>query len=128
MKGRTKPPADMVFKAAVLLPPRELLYKRINARVDRMVMLGLRDEFRSLLEKGYHEGSPGLQCVGYKEFFTVERGECSFDEAVETIKRNTRRYAKRQTTWFWARNREGIIDYCDDDSVLKDRIEKAMAF
>lgn len=71
---------------------------------------------------------PGLQCVGYKEFFTVERGECSFDEAVETIKRNTRRYAKRQTTWFWARNREGIIDYCDDDSVLKDRIEKAMAF
>jgi tRNA dimethylallyltransferase len=58
------------------------------------------NEFLRLWECGYGQNSPGLQCVGYKELFGVERGEYSLDDAVEQIKRNTRRYAKRQITWF----------------------------
>jgi len=127
LKSMTAPPADLVFKTAVLVPPRELLYERINARVDRMVRQGLPDEFRTLRKKGYHVSSPGLQCVGYKELFAVERGECSFNDAVEKIKRNTRRYAKRQITWFCAHNKEEIVDYCDDAAALENRIEKAVA-
>lgn len=79
---------------------REMLYKRINERVDKMVKEGLYEEFRSLIKMGYGEQSPGMHCVGYREFFAVERRECSFKDAVELIKRNTRRYAKRQITWF----------------------------
>ncbi len=79
---------------------RELLYKRINERVDNMVKSGLYEEFLMLTKMGYDEQSPGMHCVGYREFFAVERNECSFKDAVELIKRNTRRYAKRQVTWF----------------------------
>jgi tRNA dimethylallyltransferase len=128
LKCLTTPPADMVFKTAVVLPPRELLYERINARVDRMVRQGLRDEFGLLREKGFHDGSPGLQCVGYKELFAVERGESSFKDAVEKIKQNTRRYAKRQITWFGSHNKSEIIEYCDDHAVLKTLIANAIAF
>jgi tRNA dimethylallyltransferase len=128
LKNMTAPPADMTFKTAVLVPPRELLYERINARVDRMVQQGLWDEFGLLREKGYRDGSPGLQCVGYKELFAVERGECSFKDAVEKIKQNSRRYAKRQITWFGSHNKWEIIDYCDDATVLKTRIENAIVF
>lgn len=79
---------------------RPLLYERINSRVDAMVKGGLYDEFRKLVSMGYDEMSPGMHCVGYKEFFAVERKEYSFADAVELIKRNTRRFAKRQITWF----------------------------
>jgi tRNA dimethylallyltransferase len=77
-----------------------MLYDRINRRVEEMVGKGLYNEFLRLRECGYGQNSPGLQCVGYKELFGVERGEYSLDDAVEQIKRNTRRYAKRQITWF----------------------------
>lgn len=127
LKAIRTPPADMIFKAAVLLPPREKLYKRIDARVDQMVLAGLWDEFRSLREKGYNEASPGLNCVGYRELFAVERGTCSLGDALEEIKRNSRRYAKRQITWFNSHNAGEIIDHCDDTAVLSTRIERAFA-
>lgn len=76
---------------------REHLYNRINRRVDQMMEQGLLQEVRFLLP---YKDSGALQTVGYSELFEYLDGSCSLDEAVENIKRNTRRYAKRQITWF----------------------------
>lgn len=91
---------DIDFEVIKIFADRELLYKRINDRVERMFKDGLWDEFRSLLAQGYHQKSPGMQCVGYQELFAVNDKRCSLPEAVELIQRNSRRYAKRQITWF----------------------------
>jgi len=77
--------------------PREELYDRINRRVDLMMEAGLMDEVKSLESQ---KELNALQTVGYKEFFDHLEGETSLEEAVELVKRNTRRYAKRQVTWF----------------------------
>lgn len=79
---------------------RKVLYDRINRRVERMIEAGLVDEVRSLLEAGYDERYKALQTVGYKEAFAMLRNEISFERMVELIKQNTRRFAKRQLTWF----------------------------
>jgi tRNA dimethylallyltransferase len=76
---------------------REELYRRINLRVDLMLEAGLLEEVKTLLP--YRE-KYALQTVGYKEVFSYLDGECSREETVELIKRNSRRYAKRQMTWF----------------------------
>lgn len=79
--------------------PREELYERINLRVDRMMEDGLLEEVKGLYE---FRDRPALKTVGYRELFDYIDGRCSLDEAVELIKQNTRRYAKRQMTW-WRR-------------------------
>lgn len=76
---------------------RELLYNRINLRVDEMMKNGLLEEVKSLLSYRNHNA---LQTVGYKELFEYLDGKCSLEEAIEKIKQNTRNYAKRQMTWF----------------------------
>lgn len=80
--------------------PREMLYKRIEQRVDDMFSLGLVDEVRSLLDEGCTRELPAMQGLGYKETIAYLMGECTLDEAKDTIKRETRRFAKRQLTWF----------------------------
>lgn len=87
---------------------REKLYQQIDARVDTMVQRGLYDEFRTLVKKGYTADSPGLLCVGYREFFNYDSGQIPFRDTVELIKRNTRRFAKRQVTWF-AHQQDGVV-------------------
>lgn len=78
---------------------REILYDRINKRVDIMVDAGILDETKHLLNKhGRIKNLVGT--IGYQEMIAYIDGKCSFDEAVETLKMNTRRYAKRQLTWF----------------------------
>lgn len=77
--------------------PREVLYERIDRRVDRMLDEGLVDEARRLYP---HRALNALQTVGYRELFDWFEGRTTYEEAVELIKRNTRRYAKRQMTWF----------------------------
>lgn len=77
--------------------PREELYDRINRRVDEMLARGLEDEVRRLYP---YKHLNALQTVGYKELFAWMDGEITYEEAVELIKRNSRRYAKRQMTWF----------------------------
>ena len=77
--------------------PREILYQRINDRVDIMLKHGLIEEARSLYPNRHLKA---LQTVGYKELFDYFDGKISIDEAIELIKRNSRRYAKRQLTWF----------------------------
>ncbi len=77
--------------------PRDVLYDRINRRVDMMVAEGLVEEVRALEPK---RDLNSLQTVGYRELFDYFDGKCSMVEAIELIKRNSRRYAKRQMTWF----------------------------
>ena len=77
--------------------PKNILYQRINTRVDTMMAEGLLNEVKGLIG---HKHLNALQTVGYKELFRYLDGDCSLDDAVEEIKKNTRRFAKRQGTWF----------------------------
>ncbi len=77
---------------------REILYDRINRRVDIMLENGLLEEAKNAFESGF--GSTAVQAIGHKEFFPYFRGEIPLETAVENLKMETRRYAKRQMTWF----------------------------
>jgi len=79
---------------------RGILYRKINKRVDEMINLGLLDEIKNLLEMGYKPEDPGMNTVGYKEFFPYFFENSNLDECIELVKKNTRHYAKRQFTWF----------------------------
>ncbi|WP_419727380.1 tRNA (adenosine(37)-N6)-dimethylallyltransferase MiaA [Terrisporobacter petrolearius] len=84
----------------VLNRDREILYNRINQRVDIMMESGLIEEVKKLLSMGYNKNLISMQGIGYKEIVKYLEGEYTLDEAVEIIKRDSRRYAKRQITWF----------------------------
>ena len=79
---------------------RQQLYDRIDDRVEQMLERGLLPEVQGLLNAGYSPESKAMRAIGYKEMTAHLAGECSLDEAVRLIKRNTRHYAKRQLTWF----------------------------
>lgn len=79
---------------------RASLYRRIEQRVDKMLAAGLVEEVQSLLERGYRKELNAMRSLGYKEIAAYLTGEISLEEAVELLKRNTRRFAKRQLTWF----------------------------
>ncbi|UFJ42235.1 tRNA (adenosine(37)-N6)-dimethylallyltransferase MiaA [Brevibacillus humidisoli] len=79
---------------------RELLYERINERVDHMIAAGLVEEVRQLLDRGYDPKLVSLQGLGYKELVPYLYGECSLEQAIAEIKKRTRRFAKRQLSWF----------------------------
>jgi tRNA dimethylallyltransferase len=127
LRRLSNPPSDLSVTAAVVIPPREMLYERINRRVEKMALQGLYEEFITLIRGGYTEKSPGLHCIGYRELFAVQRGECTLSEAVEAIKQNTRNYAKRQCAWFTAHNRDEIVDWSDDQETLHDRVMKKLS-
>ena len=79
---------------------RPTLYRRIDDRVDQMLKEGLEDEVRRLMEMGFTSDDIAMKGIGYKELFSWLSGEITREEAVRLIKRNTRRFAKRQLTWF----------------------------
>lgn len=81
---------------------RELLYSSIDRRVDKMVLEGLFKEVEELLKNGTDKKSNSMQAIGYREVIWYFEGKCSADESIRLIKRNSRRYAKRQLTWFGA--------------------------
>lgn len=87
------------FLKVALERDREYLYERINLRVDIMLEKGLEQEVRALYEK-YGENLRKINIIGYTELIEYFNGQFSYEEAVENIKRNSRRYAKRQFTWF----------------------------
>lgn len=89
---------------------RSVLYERIDQRVDAMVDAGLLDEVRQLVQAGHREALTSSQAIGYKELVGVVDGTADLDIAVETVKRGTRRYAKRQLTWFRADPRVVWLD------------------
>ncbi|HET9982119.1 MAG TPA: tRNA (adenosine(37)-N6)-dimethylallyltransferase MiaA [Longimicrobiales bacterium] len=92
-----KPLRFLVF---VLDLPREELYRRIDARVHDMVRAGLVGEVRALVDAGFGPDAPGMNATGYIELFPYFAGRATLDEAVDAIQRATRRYARRQLTWF----------------------------
>jgi len=93
-------PAKFNFFMIGLDVPRPILYERINRRVDEMIQAGLTDEVNSLLRKGFSPALNALNTVGYKEVFQYLSNEITLNNMIELIKRNSRRYAKRQMTWF----------------------------
>ena len=90
------------YDAAVIIlnMDREKLYERIELRIDLMMEQGLLEEVKGLLEKGYAPDLVSMQGIGYKEFVPYFNGECTLEGAVTQLKTNTRRFAKRQLTWF----------------------------
>ena len=84
----------------VLNRDREHLYQRINMRVDIMIKNGLVEEAKKLLSMGFKKDMISMQGIGYKEILKYLDGEYTYEEAIEIIKRDSRRYAKRQITWF----------------------------
>lgn len=88
------------FAYFVLTDDRKHLYDRIDYRVDLMMKKGLVDEVKNLYDMGYHKDMVSMQGLGYKELLSYLDGECSLEEAVYIIKRETRHFAKRQLTWF----------------------------
>lgn len=79
---------------------RELLYERINQRVDKMKDMGLQKEVTSLYNRGLKRTHQSMKAIGYKEWFDYFEGLCSLDDVYENIKKHSRQYAKRQYTWF----------------------------
>ena len=104
------------IKRAVLLPDRQQLYDRINQRFDAMIAEGALDEARRVGEKGYPDRAPMLKAIGLSHLLSHLDGQCDLDEAIETAKRDSRRLAKRQMTWF--RNR------CSDWDVLTNSTQR----
>nr|WP_177298275.1 tRNA (adenosine(37)-N6)-dimethylallyltransferase MiaA [uncultured Blautia sp.] len=96
----------------VLNMPRELLYQRIDLRVDQMLEEGLLEEVKALQKEGCHRGMVSMQGLGYKEILAYLEGEYPLEEAVRILKRDTRHFAKRQLTWF---RRESEVVWVDKD-------------
>ena len=109
------------FVYLMLNDEREILYDRIDRRVDQMMEAGLLQEVEALVKEGYERTLVSMQGLGYKEFFDYFDGKCTLEETVDIIKRDTRRFAKRQLTWF---RREKEVcwmnkqDYPDGDALF----------
>lgn len=109
--SRKKRERDFRIIKTGLKRSREDLYERINRRVDKMIEDGLEEEARSLFKM---RDLNALNSVGYKEFFDFFDGKINYEEAIRLIKRNSRRYAKRQMTW-WVKDRD--INWFDPDDI-----------
>ncbi len=101
---------------------RQVLYERINHRVDVMVEKGLLDEAKWLYDN--HRDVQAARAIGYKELFPYFASQASLEESVDKLKQNTRRFAKRQLTWF--RNRMAVSFYMVSESDVKKQINKAV--
>ncbi len=98
---------------------RDILYQRINKRVDIMVENGLIEEVKSLLDKGYDRNLVSLQGIGYKEIIDYLEGKTTKQDAIDILKTNTRRFAKRQFTWFKADSNIKWFDLTNLDEIDK---------
>ena len=113
------------FAYFVLTDDRARLYERIDRRVDKMMQDGLLEEVRTLRDRGVKPACTSMQGLGYKELYACLEGECSLEEAVRIIKRDTRHFAKRQITWFkrekdviWLDKRQ----FSDRDGLLEEML------
>lgn len=106
-KTQEIPPKYQPIRFALTDRQRQTLYDRIDRRVDAMVEAGLMEEIQGLLARGIPEKCTAMQAIGYKEFVAALHGACTLEEAAQQVKQSSRRYAKRQLTWF-RRNPENI--------------------
>ena len=107
---------------------RELLYNRINLRVDEMIKDGLIEEVKSLYNNGYNKSYQSMQAIGYKEIIDFLEGNISKSEAIRLIKRNTRRFAKRQITWFNPDDRIKWFDMSDYEINYDSTLNKILLY
>ena len=121
-KNKSRP--AYMYKTFVLHRQREQLYDRINKRVDVMLAEGLVEEVKVLIRDPVIAKLPVMRTIGYMEVIEYLQGTCDYTEMVRLIKRNTRRYAKRQLTWF-----RRFEDYCwiDLDASVSDSVQKICA-
>lgn len=112
-----------VFQFFCLAPPRAQLYAAINARVDAMLDNGLLKELKGLVEAGWSAGIAKANIIGYKELLELLDDRCSQDQAIAIIKQNSRRYAKRQMTWF--RHQADCI-FFEEPSGLIEAVKQAL--
>ena len=123
---RSLPPRFQAVRIVLEYPDRAELYRRIEERVDRMVEAGLFEEVDTLLKRGLDPGTTALQAIGYKESALYLQGKLDREAAIDLIKQSSRRYAKRQITWFgrWTDAlrlvRRGAPDINSDLKVLKE--------
>lgn len=104
-------------------PPRPLLYERINRRAERMFQEGLLEETRKLLEHGYDASCKGFEALGYRHAIRVIQGVMDQSKALELTQRDSRRYAKRQMTWF---RREPGVEWIHDTGDTEEAFRAAM--
>ena len=108
-----------IFSVYLGFDDRELLYSRIECRVDMMLEAGIVEELRALMsDDAFMNNATAVQAIGYKELFPYMRGEASLESCIEELKRATRRYAKRQLTWFSRREYMHRL-VCDADAEMK---------
>ena len=114
LRTQAIPPRYIPLWLGLDFEPRQLLYDRIDLRVELMLEMGLMDEIKSLLSSGIPEKATALQAIGYKEFVAALAGCGTVEEAADEVRQSSRRYAKRQLTWFrrnpgmnWLIRREG---------------------
>ena len=114
LKTQAIPPRYSPLWLGLDFDPRALLYERIDRRVDIMLEAGLEQEIRQLLSSGLDKRCTALQAIGYKEFLAALEGHCTIEEAADAVRQASRRYAKRQLTWFrrnkaihWLTRRDG---------------------
>ena len=107
---------DFNIESFVIRTNRDVLYKRINARVDKMIEAGLIDEVKKLFK---HKNLNPLNTVGYKEIFEFIEKKVSLEQSIEKIKQNTRRYAKRQITWLKNKDYKWIDSDIDPEEFIK---------
>lgn len=122
-----RPPRYDATYIGLMYEDREKLYERINLRVDMMLEAGLCDEVKSLLDSGLPASATSMQAIGYKELVSYFEGNCSLDEAAEQIKQGSRRYAKRQMTWF-KRNKNTNWIAVDKSKNISDLLQASMNF
>jgi tRNA dimethylallyltransferase len=125
--GRTRLEGWRAVKIG-LLPAREVLYERVNARTDRMLARGWLEEVRKLVESGVPENAKAFGFIGYRELRSVLRGKMTLGEARGAIQQATRRYAKRQMTWF--RKESGVqwlTGFGDEGRIQREALEKVRA-
>ena len=107
---------------------RELLYNRINLRVEHMIEEGLINEVEELYNEGYDNSYQSMQAIGYKEIIDYIEGNTTKEEAIRLIKRNTRRFAKRQITWFKPDNRIKWFDMTNYKENYQNILKKMMLY
>lgn len=117
------------YRYFVLNKDRSKLYEAINQRVDIMIEKGLVDEVKGLMTMDYTKNLVSMQGLGYKEIINYLEGNCSFNDAIEILKRDTRHYAKRQLTWF--KREKDIIwvnkdDFTDEADIIDYLLDKCM--